>query len=328
MSDNAVEARVDRFVDAYSAARDEIEGVIVGQTEVVDGVLTAIFAAGHVLLEGVPGLGKTSLVRALADVLRLDFKRVQFTPDLMPSDVTGTRVLVESSEGRREFQFQKGPLFANLVLADEINRASPRTQSSLLEAMQERSVSDGVTTYELDAPFFVMATQNPLDMEGTYPLPEAQLDRFLFKLLVPFPSAGTLATILERTTSNEPPHAAPILERDAIIEYQRLVREVLIASPVRDYVIRLTLATHPHCDHAPESVREYVAYGASPRGAQALELAAKGRALMDRRLNVDFEDVRAVALPALRHRVLLNFEGSAERVVPDTLVTDVLESVQ
>jgi MoxR-like ATPase len=328
VSDNAVAARVDGFVDAYNAARAEIEGVIVGQTEVVDGVLTAIFAAGHVLLEGVPGLGKTSLVRALADVLRLDFKRVQFTPDLMPSDVTGTRVLVESADGRRQFEFQKGPLFAHLVLADEINRASPRTQSSLLEAMQERSVSDGVTTYELDAPFFVMATQNPLDMEGTYPLPEAQLDRFLFKLLVPFPSADTIATILERTTSNEPPRAAPVLARETIIEYQRLVREVLIASPVRDYVIRLTLATHPHSDHAPESVREYVAYGASPRGAQALELAAKVRALMDRRLNVDFGDVRAVALPALRHRVLLNFEGSAERVISDTLVADVLESVR
>ena len=328
MSEDAVEARVDRFVDAYNAAREQIERVIVGQTDVVDGVLTAIFASGHVLLEGVPGLGKTSLVRAVAETLRLDFKRVQFTPDLMPSDVTGTRVLVESADGRREFEFQKGPLFANLVLADEINRASPRTQSSLLEAMQERSISDGVTTYDLDPPFFVMATQNPLDMEGTYPLPEAQLDRFLFKLLVPFPTADTLAAILERTTANEPPHASPVLERDAIIEHQRLAREVVIASHVRDYVIRLTLATHPNSEHAPESVREYVEYGASPRGAQALELAAKVRALTDRRLNVDFDDVRAVALPALRHRVLLNFEGSAERVVTDTLVTDVLEAVR
>jgi MoxR-like ATPase len=328
VSDNTVEARVARFGDDYNAARTEIEKVIVGQTDVVDGVLTAVFASGHVLLEGVPGLGKTSLVRALAETLRLDFKRVQFTPDLMPSDVTGTRVLVESRDGHREFEFQRGPLFANLVLADEINRASPRTQSSLLEAMQERSVSDGVTTYELDPPFFVMATQNPLDMEGTYPLPEAQLDRFLFKLIVPFPAADTLAAVLERTTANEPPHASPVLERDAILEHQRLAREVVIASHVRDYVIRLTLATHPHSEHAPESVREYVAYGASPRGAQALELAAKVRALMDGRLNVDFDDVRAVALPALRHRVLLNFEGSAERVETDTLVADALAGVE
>ena len=317
-----VQARVSRFAERFESAQNEIEKVIVGQREVVRGVLIAVFAGGHVLLEGVPGLGKTSLVRALSQTLDLTFKRVQFTPDLMPSDITGTRLLVEQSDGRRAFEFQKGPLFANLVLADEINRASPRTQSALLEAMQERSISEGDTTHALDAPFFVMATQNPLEMEGTYPLPEAQLDRFMMKLRVPYPDAATLVEVLERTTRRESPSISPILDATAIIEMQALARSVHVESSVRRKLVNLVLATHPTNERSPDSVKEYAAYG-----AQSLELGAKVVALTDGRMNIAREDVEAVALACLSHRVLLNFEAAADRIDPDTLVNDALDSV-
>jgi MoxR-like ATPase len=327
VSDATIAADVQAFRKRFGAVRDEIRKVIVGLDEVVDGTLVALFAGGHALLEGVPGVGKTSLVRALATALRLSFKRIQFTPDLMPADITGTRLLIEV-DGSRHFEFQKGPLFANLILADEINRASPRTQSALLEAMQEGSVSEGVVTHTLERPFLVMATQNPLEMEGTYPLPEAQLDRFFVKLLVPSPDANALTTILERTATDFAVEVAPILDAETIIAMQSLVRQVPIASTVRDYIVRLTLATHPESEAAPESVRRYAAYGASPRAAQAMELGAKVRALADGRLNVAFDDVTAMAHSVLRHRLLLNFDGIADRVSTDRLVADVLTTIE
>jgi len=327
VSDRNIAEEARAFRERFSAVREEVRKLIVGLDEVIEGALIALFAGGHVLLEGVPGVGKTSLVRALATALRLSFRRIQFTPDLMPADITGTRLLVESDGGRR-FEFQKGPLFANLVLADEINRASPRTQSALLEAMQERSVSEGVTTYALERPFLVMATQNPLEMEGTYPLPEAQLDRFFVKLVVPPPDANALTTILERTATDYVADISPVLDAATILSMEALARQVPIGSTVRDYVVRLTLATHPHSEMAPDSIRRYVAYGASPRAAQAMELGAKVRALADGRFNVSFADVRAMALPVLRHRLLLNFEGIADRVSTDRLVGDVLDAVE
>ena len=323
----SVEARVDEFRTRFVSARTEIEKVIVGQRAVVEGVLVALIAEGHVLLEGAPGVGKTSLVRTVAQALSVAFKRIQFTPDLMPGDITGTRLLVESQEGHRRFEFQPGPVFTNLLLADEINRATPRTQSALLEAMQERSVSEGGTTHALDRPFCVVATQNPIEMEGTYPLPEAQLDRFLFKLRVPHPDAAALTEILDRTVTGRTPSADAVLDGPGLLAMSSLARQVAIASTVRDYIVRLVLATHPGSETAPESVRKYGAYGASPRGAQAIELAAKVTALTDGRYNVAFEDVQAVATACLRHRVLLNFEGGADRVEPDTLVRGALEAV-
>lgn len=326
MSEELLEKEVRAFQERFRAVREEVGKVIVGLDEVVEGVLIALFAEGHVLLEGVPGVGKTTLVRTLAAALRLSFKRIQFTPDLMPSDITGTRLLIEA-DGRRRFEFQKGPLFANLVLADEINRASPRTQSALLEAMQERSVSEGTTTHVLERPFLVLATQNPLEMEGTYPLPEAQLDRFFVKLLVPPPDADALTMILRRTATDETPEVTAVLDAPTLVAMQSLVRQVPVASSVRSYIVRLTLATHPRSESAPESIRRYVAYGASPRAAQAMELGAKVRALAAGRLNVAFEDVTAMALPVLRHRLLLNFEGVADRIPNDQLVGDVLKAV-
>jgi MoxR-like ATPase len=293
---------------------------------VLDDTLTALVAGGHVLLEGVPGLGKTLLVRTLAEALHLRFQRLQFTPDLMPADVVGTNVLLEAPDGRRSFAFQPGPVFANVVLADEVNRATPKTQSALLEAMQERSVTTSGRTHPLPRPFFVVATQNPLEMEGTYPLPEAQLDRFFMKLLVRFPTAAQIETILDRTTERADPRAGPVLEGRRILELGDLACHLPAADMVRRFGIGLILATHPDHPSAPEMVRRYVRIGASPRGAQALILAAKVGAILDGRYHIARDDLRAVAPAVLRHRLLLNFEGPADGVQPDAVIAGVLET--
>ncbi|MBN2470741.1 MAG: MoxR family ATPase [Anaerolineae bacterium] len=318
---------VDEFRATAEAIVTEVGKVIVGQADVVRHVLICIIAGRHALLEGVPGLGKTMLIRTLADVLDLRFARIQFTPDLMPADITGTDIMQENEDGHREFVFQAGPVFANLILADEINRATPKTQSALLEAMQERSVTVANRTYQLEPPFFVLATQNPLEMEGTYPLPEAQLDRFLFKVDVKFPSAGELVTILNRTTGAEDPVAGRAAGGQRIREMGHLAFQTPIASHVSEYAARLVVATHPDSPAAPEMVRRYVRYGSSPRGAQALILGAKITALLSGRYNVAFEDVQAVAPAALRHRLLLNFEGLAEGIAPDAVIAELLASV-
>ncbi len=305
---------------------EEVGKVIVGQRHVIRHVLIAILAGGHTLLEGVPGLGKTMLIRTLGDALTLAFSRIQFTPDLMPADITGTDIMEESEGGKRAFRFQQGPIFANLILADEINRATPKTQSALLEAMQEQTVTVADHTYQLPNPFFVLATQNPLEMEGTYPLPEAQLDRFLFKLDVPFPSADDLTQILERTTGKSSPKAQPAASGSQITAMQQLARQVPAPTNVSQYISRLVVASHPH-NSPSEMTKKYVRYGSSPRGAQALVLGAKLTALFAGRYNVSFEDVSAVAKAALRHRLLLNFEGQAENINPDHIIDDLLETV-
>jgi MoxR-like ATPase len=322
-----MEARADEFRQAYSRVKAEIAKVIVGHDEIVHGVLTCLFVGGHALLEGVPGLGKTLLVRTLADALTLDFNRIQFTPDLMPADIIGTNVVMETPDGRRMFEFQKGPIFSQIVLADEINRATPKTQSALLEAMQEHSVTVGGVVHRLKEPFFVMATQNPIEQEGTYPLPEAQLDRFLFKLVVGYSTRDELSTILDRTTRGERPRAERVIDGETLTRLQDLVREVIIAPHVQDYAIRLALATHPQGPFAADITNQYIRWGSSPRGAQTLVLAAKVRALLDGRYNVSFEDLRRVYLPSLRHRVLLNFEAQAEGVEADDVLLKVLDSV-
>ncbi len=320
--------RAAEFRKRFAALEAEIGKVIVGQPEIVRGVLTCLFVGGHTLLEGVPGLGKTLLVRTLANALDLKFSRVQFTPDLMPSDIIGTNIISESSDGKREFRFQSGPLFAQIVLADEINRATPKTQSALLEAMQEHSVTIGGTTHKLEEPFFVLATQNPIEQEGTYPLPEAQLDRFFFKLTVPFTTREELNAILNRTTRNESPKAEKVMDAAEIQTWQQLVREVIVAAAVQDYAIRLLLATHPNNEYATADTNRFLRAGGSPRGAQTLILASKLRALLEGRFNVSFEDVRKVYLPAMRHRILLNFEAQAENVSPDAVLASILNEVK
>jgi MoxR-like ATPase len=304
---------------------EEIGRRIVGHRDIVEGVVTALLAGGHALLEGVPGLGKTLLVRTLADTLDLSFARVQFTPDLMPSDVTGTNMIVDAS-GSRRFEFQKGPVFANVVLADEINRATPKTQSALLEAMQEQAVTVGRQSWELPSPFFVLATQNPIEMEGTYPLPEAQLDRFSFKLRVLPPSREDLHAILDRTTGPETPAIRRVLTRDRVLEMRTLIRQVPVARPIQDFVVRLIDATHPQSTSLPE-VKKFVRYGSSPRGAQSILLGAKVLALRAGRFTPSFADVRQVALQALRHRILLNFEGEADGISTDQIVEALLRSL-
>jgi MoxR-like ATPase len=318
---------IERFRQAYGALRKEIGKVIVGHETVVEGTLIALFAGGHVLLEGVPGLGKTLLVRTLGEVLDLSFNRIQFTPDLMPADILGTNLVMEAPSGRREFQFQHGPIFAHLILADEINRATPKTQSALLEAMQEHQVTAGGELRKLNEPFFVMATQNPIDQEGTYPLPEAQLDRFFFKILVGYPSGEQLLEVISRTTSGARPQPARVLPREALLELMALVREVPVASHVKDYAVRLVQATHPKTETAAPIASQYLRFGSSPRGAQTLILGGKVRALTDGRFNVSFDDLEAVAPAALRHRLILNFEAEAEGVTTDQVVAQILKDV-
>jgi MoxR-like ATPase len=321
------EEQIQTFRQAYTALRDEIGKVIVGHEAIVDGTLIALFAGGHVLLEGVPGLGKTLLVRMLSEVLDLSFNRIQFTPDLMPADILGTNMVMETAAGRREFEFQRGPIFAHLVLADEINRATPKTQSALLEAMQEHSVTAGGEIRKLVEPFFVMATQNPIDQEGTYPLPEAQLDRFFFKILVGYPSASELTEVLTRTTTGARADVHKVLEREALLELMKLVREVPVASHVKDYAVRLVLATHPKTETAAPISSQYLRFGSSPRGGQTLILAGKVRALMQGRFNVSFDDIAAVAFSAMRHRLILNFEAEAEGITTDHIIAQVLKDV-
>jgi MoxR-like ATPase len=322
----ALEQQAETFQRQVELVRAEIAKIIVGQEEIIDGVIISLLANGHVLLEGVPGLGKTKLVSTLSDVMHLKFSRIQFTPDLMPADITGTNVLQENPLGEKFLDFQTGPLFSNIVLADEINRATPKTQSALLEAMEEKSITVGKRTYPLDPPFFVLATQNPLEMEGTYPLPEAQLDRFFMKLKVDYPTQEHLHLILNRTTSIAEPKVCPVLDREQILELRKIARAVPIAGPVQDYAIRIMLATHPQSPHAHGLTRRYVQYGSSPRGAQALVIGGKIRALLSNRVHVSCTDIRSVAVAALRHRVLLNFEGEADRVDPDTILGAILES--
>jgi MoxR-like ATPase len=307
--------------------RTELGKVIVGQDAVVEGTLIALFAGGHVLLEGVPGLSKTLLVRTLGEVLDLSFSRIQFTPDLMPADILGTNIVMEIPGGRREFQFQRGPIFAHLVLADEINRATPKTQSALLEAMQEHQVTAGGELRKLVEPFFVMATQNPIDQEGTYPLPEAQLDRFFFKIIVGYPTADELSQVLSRTTTGARPEVERVLTREALLELMKLVREVPVASHVKDYAVRLVLATHTKTDTASPIASQYLRFGSSPRGGQTLLLAGKVRALTDGRFNVSYDDIEAVAASALRHRLILNFEAEAEGITTDHIIGQILRDV-
>lgn len=316
-----------QFREIATRIETEVGKTIVGQQGVIRHTLIGLVVGGHVLLEGVPGLGKTMLVRTLARVLDLKFARIQFTPDLMPADIVGTDILEQAGDGRRRFRFQAGPVFTNLLLADEINRATPKTQSALLEAMQERTVTVANRSYPLEPPFMVLATQNPIEMEGTYPLPEAQLDRFLFKVNVEYPSSRELVDILNRTTGEGEPQVEIVADSATVLAMGRLARQVPVASPVAEYAARLTIATHPMHQTAPEVVRRYVRYGSSPRGAQALILGGKATALLAGRCNVAFEDLRTVALAALRHRVLLNFEGQAEGVSTDEVVGAVLEQV-
>jgi MoxR-like ATPase len=319
--------QLDAFRSDFERLRAEIGKVIVGHLEILDDTLIALIAGGHVLLEGVPGLGKTLTVRTLADALHLKFQRIQFTPDLMPADLIGTNVVLETPEGRKQFEFQPGPVFGNILLADEINRATPKTQSALLEAMQEHSVTVAGHTHKLSEPFFVMATQNPLEMEGTYPLPEAQLDRFFCKLLVKYPQIAELETILDRTTEVANPRAAAVLTGERILEMSRLARQIPIAAEIRRYGLGLVFATHPEHELAAEITRRYVRYGSSPRGAQALILGAKIRAILDHRYHVAKEDLRAMAPAVLRHRLILNFEGQAEGIAADAVIEEILKNV-
>ncbi len=324
--ENTKDLTVSEFRDIVANIEAEIAKTIIGQKDVVRYVLIGVLSGGHVLLEGVPGLGKTMLIRALSQVVDLTFSRIQFTPDLMPADITGTDIMEGATGGQRTFRFRPGPIFANLVLADEINRATPKTQSALLEAMQEGTITIANDTHRLPPPFFVMATQNPLEMEGTYPLPEAQLDRFILKIDVPYPSAGELSEILERTSGQNDLHSSPVTSGPQILAMQNLARQVPMPSRVGDYVSRLIIASHPGVSPCA-MVNQYVRYGASPRGGQAMILGAKIIALLCGRYNVSFEDVAAMAPAALRHRLLLNFEGQAEGIKTDAVIEDLITEV-
>ena len=323
-----LEHQYQEFRQVFNRIQDEVSKRIVGQEEIIEGVLICLMTGGHALLEGVPGLGKTLLIRTLHEVLDLGFARIQFTPDLMPADIIGTNVVAEDEDGRKFFEFQSGPVFSNRVLADEINRATPKTQSALLEAMQEKSVTVAGKHHTLHPPFFVMATQNPLEMEGTYPLPEAQLDRFFFKLKVEYPSLDELDLVMERTTKREMPVVEKVCDGDRINALEHIVRDILVAEDVRRYALRIVLGTHPDSADAPELTKKYVRYGSSPRGAQALILGGKVKAILDNRYNVAREDIQAVALASLRHRLILNFEGEAEGIDPDGIVQHLLGEIQ
>jgi MoxR-like ATPase len=325
MTSNDLRLRLDSFCDDVLRLEAEIGRVVVGQRDVVRGVVIALIAGGHILLEGVPGLGKTLLVRTLASAVDGKFSRIQFTPDLMPADITGTNIITEDASGNRHFRFQPGPVFANIVLADEVNRATPKTQSALLEAMQDRSVTVGSTTHKLDEMFFVLATQNPLEMTGTYPLPEAQLDRFFCKILVPFPTADELHSIVNRTTTNEQPTVSSTFPVSRILELSRLARDVPVVDGVTRYAVELVLRTHPELPQASKFVRKNVRYGASPRGAQALILAAKISAILDERYNVSRDDINSVAQMVLRHRIILSFDGVLDGVSADEVVCEVMK---
>src|SRR5712692_8640055 len=320
------EQRVQEFVSAFEKLRAEVEKVIVGHREIIDHVLVGLFAGGHVLLEGVPGLGKTLLIKTLAESLELSFSRIQFTPDLMPGDIIGTNIIVEDAQARKHFQFQRGPIFGHILLADEVNRATPKTQSALLEGMQEGSVTVSGHSHPLPAPFFVLPPQNPIEMEATYPLPEAQLDRFLFKLRVKYPALEELTEIIERTTHVREVAVRRVLSGAEVLTFRELVREIPIASHVRDLASMIVLVTHPQWERAPEPTRRFVRYGASPRGAQALVLGAKVRALSEGRYNVSVDDLKQLAAPALRHRVILNFEGEAEGIDVDALIQQIVDT--
>ncbi|HZZ43213.1 MAG TPA: MoxR family ATPase [Tepidisphaeraceae bacterium] len=322
--DPAVQQACDQFRHDYHAVQQEISKAIVGHEDIIDGVLTCLFTGGHALLEGVPGLGKTALIRSLSQALNLQFNRIQFTPDLMPADVIGTNVIMENDQGHRAFQFMAGPIFSQMLLADEINRATPKTQSALLEAMQEKQVTAGGQIRKLVEPFFVMATQNPLEQEGTYPLPEAQLDRFFYKLIVQYSGRDELHEILNRTTTGYTPQINPVLDSAKIIQHQGLVRRVVIAPHVQDYAIRCTLATHPSGVYSIPMTNQFLRVGVSPRAAQAITLASKVRALLDGRFHVSFKDIKEVAIPAMRHRVILNFEGEAEGITTDMVLEKIL----
>ena len=321
------EASLQEAVDRLNAVRREIAKVIVGQEDVVEGVLICLLAAGHVLLEGVPGLGKTTLLRTLARALQLKYSRIQFTPDLMPADIVGSMIVESDERGTKALRFQPGPIFANLVLADEINRATPKTQSALLEAMQERTVTSGTVTHELDQPFLVMATQNPIEMEGTYPLPEAQLDRFLMKILVTYPSHAELNRIVERTAQPVTETPVPVMDRESILEVRSVCRSILVAPHVQEYAIQLVMATQPEQKEAHELARKYIRYGSSPRGAQALVECGRVRALMNGRFHLSMDDVQHVAAAVLRHRIILNFDAHADGQTPETILSTVIKGV-
>jgi MoxR-like ATPase len=322
------EKQIQGLVETIVNIENEVGKAIIGQKDIVRQVLLSVLAGGNVLLEGVPGLGKTQLVKTLAKVIDLTFSRIQFTPDLMPADVVGTNIIVKGQDGETKFEFQKGPIFANLVLADEINRATPKTQSALLEAMQEQTVTVGKSTYSLSQPFLVLATQNPIEMEGTYPLPEAQMDRFLFKLNLQFPSFLELKEIIDITTSNTDIMLNKVVNGDQILEMRKIINQVPIAKAVQEYALKLVMATHPEIEGAPEATKKYIRFGASPRAAQAIIKTARARALMEGRYNVSFEDVKYVAYPSLRHRFFLNFDAVADGITTDDLITELLEAVK
>ena len=324
----AIEKEIGQFHKQYEAVQQEMGRVVVGNREVIGSILSCLLTRGHVLLEGIPGLGKTLIVQTLADVMNLKFNRIQFTPDLMPGDLIGTNVLRETETGEKYLDFQQGPIFCNLMLADEVNRATPKSQSALLEAMQEKSVSVGNITHKLEEPFFVMATQNPIELEGTYPLPEAQMDRFLFKLKIEYPNIDEMHQIMDRTTQVGEAQAQPVLEHGEVMQMRETVLSVPIAKPVQDYAIRLTLATHPNSTHAHALTNKYARFGASPRGTQALVLGGKMLALLNDRVHVSCEDIRSVVMPALRHRILLNFEGEAEHVDTDDILKEIIKNVR